>query len=232
LTATCQTITADCQRFSVRLSDCCWMYAEGWVKSRRSSRLAQPSYQKCYTEWRWAWNFNEVLQLVATVSHRTSKVDSDLIGSYLCRLTQFLRWKSGAGLRMFRHKFWAARQKLCLLVHCPRHIPPPTLPAHLPLTQALRRLELANFLPVPSPKLYLGLGFFEGWELSPAQMSVWPFCVININSSLLCYIWEVCCCIGLQVVAGCTVSWDIQCPRLEGRYGSWTNCVHVKGRRT
>jgi len=96
---------------------------------------------------------------------------------------------------MFRRKFWAARQKLCL------HVPPPP-PTHQPLTQAQRRLQLANFLPVPSPKLYIGLGFIDGGELSPAQISVWPFCVININSILWCYIWKVFCCI----VASCTVS--------------------------
>lgn len=126
---------------------------------------------------------------------------------------------------MFRHKVWAARQKLCLQVHCPLTYPPPT---HQPLAQAQRRLELANFLPVPSPKLYIGLSFIEGRELSAAQISVWPFCVININCVLWCYIWKVFCCIGLQVVAGCTVSWDIQCPNLVGRLGIRTNCVHVR----
>jgi hypothetical protein len=44
-----------------------------------------------------------------------------------------------------------------------------TAPAPPPETQALRRLELANFLPVPSPKLYIALGFIEGRELSSAQ---------------------------------------------------------------
>ena len=138
-----------------------------------------------------------------TARHRTSnlhvKAISDLTG---CPLTQFLRQKSGVGLRMFRHKFWADRQKLCLQVHCPSHAPSP-------LTQALRRLELANFLQSSEPET---IRVYWIWFHLRKRAESWPFCVINLNSSLWYYLRKLCSCLELR-----TVAWDIQCSSLQGK---------------